>query len=78
MLAALNVELDDAETAVAEESRKGLPERRRRPPDLPEARGIEAASVAELLPDHLVLPRGHLLEHVELTGHVLKAERGAP
>ena len=33
--------------------------------------------MTELLPDHLVLPRRHLLEHVELAGGELQTEQGA-
>ncbi len=41
----------------------------------PEAGGVEAAAVAEDAPDLLVLPRRHLLEHVQLARDELEAER---
>src|SRR5205814_1495093 len=50
-------------------------EQRSHTPDLAETRGVEAAPVSEHAANLLVLPRRHLLEHVELAGDELQAER---
>src|SRR5438874_5579707 len=77
LFAALDVHLDHIEPGCAHCRLEGLAERRRDASHLAEARGVEAAAVAEHAPDRLVLPRGHLLEHVELPGDELQAERCA-
>src|SRR5919201_130085 len=78
VLASLDVQLDDVEPRLTQCVLKRLAERRRHAPGLAEAGRIEPASVSEHTADGLVLPRGHLLEHVELPGDELHAERRAP
>jgi hypothetical protein len=51
--------------------------RRRDAPHLSEPGRVEAAPVPEHAPDRLVLPRRHLLEHVELARDELQAHRRA-
>src|SRR5215210_1251948 len=66
LLAPLDVHLDDIEAGSGDRVLEGLAERRRDATHLAESRRIEAAAVPEHPPDGLVLPRRHLLEHVEL------------
>src|SRR5262249_46914493 len=77
VLPALDVEIDERQTALAERARERLPEQRCDAADLAEARRVEAAAVTELSAYGLVLPRRHLFEHVALTGDVLEAEGSA-
>ena len=77
-LAAALVELDDREALRAAELVPGLAERGRRVPDPPPAGRVEAGAVAEHAPDLLVLPRRHVLEHVEQVVRDLHAVDRAP
>src|SRR3954453_11698068 len=78
VVAALDIDVDDGQAGRTELRREGLAELRRDAPDLAEAGRGEAAAVAEDLPDLLVFPRGHLLEHVELPDDVVDAEHRPP
>ena len=78
VLPALAVDVDDRQPSLPDQREVRLPELRRDPANLAEARGVEPAAVAEHLADRLVLPRRHLLEHVELGDHVLEREHAAP
>src|SRR5205085_8120616 len=69
-----HVELDDVESRAAEGCVERLAERRRDTAHLAEPRRVEAAAVPEHPSYRLVLPRGHLLEHVELARDELQAE----
>src|SRR5262249_19950291 len=77
VLATLDVEVENRQSALAQRARERLPEQRRDAADLTEAGRVEAAAVPEPSTDGLVLPRRHLLEHVELSRDVLEAERRA-
>src|SRR5436190_18956416 len=77
VLATLHVYLDNVETRGDDGLLERGAERRRDAPHLPETRRVEPAAVAEDAPDRLVLPGRHLLEHVELRGDELQAERRA-
>src|SRR5206468_286658 len=77
-LASPDVEVDERETLLAVQRVERLTERRRDAADVPEARGVEAAAVTEDLPDRLVLPGRHVLEHVEqLRGDLEAVARAA-
>src|SRR5919108_739304 len=76
-LTAAHVELDDREAGLAAERVEGLAELGRDAADGAEARRVEPAAVAKHLADRLVLPRRHLLEHVELGRDELEAEARA-
>jgi hypothetical protein len=75
VLAALHVDLDHVETGLRDGGFESLAQRRRDATDLAESRRVEAAPMAQHPPDGLVLPRRHLLEHVELRGDELQAKR---
>ena len=55
-----------------------LAQKREDASQLREPRRIESRAVPEHLADLLVLPRGHVLEHVELGGDELEAKSRAP
>src|SRR5205823_8288271 len=78
VLASPDVHLDDVEPRSSSSRLERLAERRRDAPHLTEAGRVEAAAVSEHAADRLVLPRRHLLEHVELAGDELQAEGRAP
>src|SRR5207237_299636 len=54
---------------------EGFSERRRHTPQLSKSRRVETAAVAEHAADCLILPRRHLLEHVELARDELETKR---
>jgi hypothetical protein len=78
VLPAARVDVDEREPRLLPQRVERLPERRHDAAHLPPAGRVEAAAVPEHLPDLLVLPRRHLLEHVELVGRVAEAQRRAP
>ena len=77
VLAALDVHVARARARLLAERVERLAERGRDAADLAPAGRVEAAAVAEHLADLLVLPRRHLLEHVELRRRVLQAQGAA-
>src|SRR6266567_6271817 len=76
-VATLDVDLDDIQSGGAQRSVERLAERRRNAANLAEAGRVETAAMTEHAPDRLVLPRRHLLEHVELPCDELKTQRRA-
>src|SRR5262249_46358994 len=77
VVASLDVELDEVQARHLDCLLERLAERRSDAADLPEAGRVEPAAVPEHAPNRLVLPRRHLLEHVQLPRDELQAERRA-
>ena len=63
VLASVDVQLDDAEPA--ELAFEAAPQRRREPVERAPPGRVESRTASELRADRVVLPRAHLLEHVE-------------
>src|SRR4029453_13654891 len=78
VLAALHVDVREREPGLAPRSVEGLTEPREHAPQLVPARRVEPGSVPEHLADLLVLPRRHVLEHLELTTDEPNAEDRPP
>jgi hypothetical protein len=77
VLAPVHVELDDRQPRPLERAVERLAQRGRDLADAAEARRVEAAAVTEQLADLVVLPRGHVLEHLELRRDEREALVGA-
>ena len=77
MLVAAAVELDDVEAVRRERLRERLPERRRDAAHLAHAGRVEARAVPQHAANRLVLPRRHLLEHLEVIVDVAGGELSA-
>ena len=78
VLAPLDVELREREARLAASGVEGLAESREDPAQLGPPRRVEAGAVPEHLPDLLVLPGRHVLEHLELRDQEANAEDRAP
>ena len=78
VLAPLDVELREREARLAASGVEGLAEPREDPAQLGPPRRVEAGAVPEHLPDLLVLPGRHVLEHLELRDQEANAEDRAP
>src|SRR5262249_20564250 len=74
----LDVDVDQGETGALTLLLERLTQERQDPAQLCEPGRVEAGAVTQHLADLLVLPRRHVLEHVELGGDELKAEHRSP
>ena len=77
VLAALDVHVGERQASSAPGGVERLPEPRELVAERVPARRVEPGAVPEHLADLLVLPRRHVLEHVQLLDHVADAEGAA-
>jgi len=77
VLASLDVDVGDGEPGSTPRRMEGLPETWKNVAQRVPAGRVEPRAVAEHFANLLVLPRGHVLEHVQLPDHEANAERRA-